>query len=214
MRLCRHLGRACCVRKAPRRKGALRLGQLSERLFHAGTLFFLRCFGELRVGFDDCAKLDLGFIRTQGLIEYDIEECPLGTATCCDFFLVRAHRPHEEFTLRSEEHIATNAGACHQHDEGDICVSLGHDGRNDAALAVADEANRADVWTLGEKGDASFDITSKIKGGGGAWCWPCRRAANAAIVYAEYRDTAAGEVVRNDPERLVLKDLLVAVLAT
>src|SRR5439155_11267822 len=87
-----------------------------------------------------------------------------------------------------------------------------HQGRDDAAFAVADEADlpRIDFPAALEELDAGEHIDGEI--GRGRIRDATGRAADAAVVDTADGDTAAGQVIGQDQERLVTQDGLVPVL--
>ncbi len=115
----------------------------------------------------------------------------------------------------SDQHLITaNAGASHEDDESYVGIAGGHHGRDDAAFAMADETELVMIHFRAafEIGEAGFDVSSEIGGGGGGEI--AGGFADAAIVHTEDGDALASEVIGEHEKRTVAEEGLVAILRT
>ena len=117
--------------------------------------------------------------------------------------------------LQQHDLLADDPRPGHQHDESDIAAVLaGRQRRDQSAFAVTDEADAPGVDLLAgfQISDPGQDVAAEIEGGGQGGI--AAGAADAAVIDAQHRDAAPGQVIGEDPEGLVAHHGLVAVLRT
>ena len=125
--------------------------------------------------------------------------------------LGRARGPRYSRGLEEEDIRAFEAGAREEDDEPRLGVLGGHDGRYEAALAVADDADAAGIGfrSGGEEIQGRLRVRGEIQAGRRAEA--ARGRGGAAVVIAQDRYAPAGEGVGDDEEGLVAEYGLVPV---
>ena len=111
-----------------------------------------------------------------------------------------------------DELVSGHAIAGHHHDEGDTGIGGGHHGRDDSALAVADEADlaRVGLGTRLQIGHARFGVAGKV--GGSGLGEVSRGLAYAALVGPQHHNALTGEIIRQHQKRFMAHKAFVAVV--